>query len=82
MPMHCFMFSITQAWRQAAFNYKVPKSTLAFLIKNPSANLGSGSSTVLSRAFEIMLVHMLIKLSDWGFGRRFVDLQSIICEYL
>ena len=68
--------------RVAAFNYGVPRSTIQFRIKNPTAPLGTGATTILSRATELLLVHILVKLSDWGFGRRFVELQSIVCEYL
>ncbi len=44
--------------------------------------IGSGSATILSRATEEMLVYIIKKFADWGYGLTFRHLQKITNDYL
>ena len=49
---------------------------------NKFQSRGRGTVTVLSTAFELVLVSVLISLTDWGFGRTFADVIAIVGGYL
>ena len=68
--------------RKASRVFSIPYTTLENRIKKKIVSPGSGSTTVLSRATEELLVLSLKFLSDCGFGRTFKQVQSIVYDYL
>ena len=68
--------------RKASFSFKVPYSTVQNRMTREVQTVGSGTSTVLSKVTEELLVHIIKMLAEWGFGLRFPSIQSIVADYL
>jgi hypothetical protein len=64
--------------RKASTLFKVPRSTLYDHLTGKSQSIGVGSATILSKATEELLVHMLVTFGDWGYGLKFRQNQSIL----
>lgn len=67
--------------RQAAKEFKVPKSTLSDLASG-ATKVNLGRPTVLSEEEELVIVERLILLSSWGFPLSKRNLCVLIQEYL
>ena len=68
--------------RKAAILYNIPLATLYRRKNDIGGSIGSGTTTVLSRATEELLVHMIKRLADWGYGLTFKHVQRVIYDYL
>ena len=66
---------------EASRFYKIPKQTFSDRINKNLINIGSGTTTRLSQITEELLVHILIKLAEWGYGLKFTQLQVVIVQY-
>ena len=64
--------------RKASELYNIPLSTLYRRKNGIGGSIGSGSTSILSRATEELLVHMIKKLADWGYGLTFKHVQRVI----
>ena len=65
-----------------AQSFSISAATLHRCVHGIGETIGSGSNTRLSQQLESILVGILIKLSDWGFGRTFNDVITLVTNYL
>ena len=70
------------SYRQAVEAYDVPKSTIADHVKSNIKSRKLGRPAVLTDEIELLLVHAINKLADWGFGVSDQELKVIIRNYL
>ena len=47
-------------------------------VHNKVPSHGRGTATVISTAFEFVLVLLLTSLADWGFARMFADVITVV----
>jgi hypothetical protein len=62
--------------------YSIPLTTVSRRQKNIGLTIGSGTTTILSRATEELLVDMMRRLADWDYGLTFTHVQKVIHDYL
>jgi len=67
--------------KQAAFKYSLNRTTLMNHLKN-SRDGSVGRPTILTRAEEIIIVHAIQKLADWGFGIDRDVVRVIVQDYI
>ena len=70
------------SYREAVEAYEVPKSTIADHVMNKTKSSKLGRPAVLTEEVELLLVHAINKLADWGFGVSDQELKLIIRNYL
>ena len=67
---------------KTAKSFSIPVATLHRRVQGIGETIGRGSNTRLSQQLESILVDILIKLSDWGFGRTCNDVITLVTDYL
>ena len=67
---------------KTAQSFSIPIATLHRRVHGIGETIGSGSNTRLSQQLESILVDILTKLSDWGFGRTYNDVITLVTNYL
>lgn len=67
--------------KRASEMYAINRTTLMNHVKNYKCN-AVGRPTVLTKDEEQLIVHALVKLSDWGFGLDRFQLQICVQDYL
>lgn len=61
--------------------YAINRTTLMNHVKNYKC-IAFGRPTVVTKHEEQLIVHALVKLSDWGFGLKRFQLQICMQDYL
>lgn len=72
-------FEKTKKLRQSAKLFNVPWSSLKDRIDN---RYPVKTRTVLPKESEELIVHILIKLAEWGFGRNRNEVLDLVKDYL
>ena len=67
---------------KTAQSFSIPVATLHGRVHGIGETIGSGSNKRLSQQLESILADILIKLSDWGFGRTYNDVITLVIDYL
>jgi hypothetical protein len=68
--------------REASSIYGVPRATISDHVNGKSKSNILGRGPILGHDVELLLVHALTKLADWGFGFEVSDLKVVIRDYI